>query len=210
MAALVSSPAIRRETISAVARAAVPRPIRVVFVDDDPKALEAIEHMLYDVAPQWQAHFVTGGAQALALLEEYPDVDAIVTDLRMPGMSGVALLEGVRSRFPNVARLAISDDASDEHAPHALSCAHQLLAKPFNAWALGEAVGRAVAVRSLCENRACREALGRLAGLPPAPAVYMRITEQLKDPDVDIGALAKTVAQDPVLALNCRSIWGGP
>lgn len=200
MAALQSSPANRRETISVVAGEAAPEPIRVVFVDADPHVLEAIAHMLYDVAPDWEAHFVTGGPQALALLEEHPHADAIVTDLRMTGTSGAPLLDEVRGRFPKVARLAVADDTTDEYALHALSCGHQLLARPFKARALGEVVGSAVAVRSLCESQACREALGRLGALPPAPAVYMRITEQLADPDVDIGALARTVATDPMLA----------
>jgi HD-like signal output (HDOD) protein len=198
MAALSITFATTSERRTVAARTQKPR--RVIFVDADPGRLQGLEQMLLEVAIGWDAHFVTSGAEARALLEQHADVDAIVTDLHLRDAPGPRLLDMVRERFPGVARLALSDEAGDDATLLALSGAHQFVSRSIRASSLTAAVNRVVAVRSLCESEASREALGRVTAVPPAPAVYARITEQLADPNVDVGAIAKTVARDPMLA----------
>ncbi len=69
--------------------------LRVLFVDDEPRVLAALQRMLQGRRPGWALRFAGGGAQALDLLADQP-VDVVVSDLRMPGMDGAELLAAVR------------------------------------------------------------------------------------------------------------------
>jgi CheY-like chemotaxis protein len=48
----------------------------------------------------YRVEVAAGADDALALLAAGAEVDAVVTDLSMPGMDGLALLRSVRDRFP--------------------------------------------------------------------------------------------------------------
>ena len=68
-------------------------PARILVVDDSPSTLEVLRRNLVD-----GGHSVvtaSGAADALALLSFTP-VDLVLTDLKMPGMSGLALVRHVR------------------------------------------------------------------------------------------------------------------
>jgi CheY-like chemotaxis protein len=80
---------------------------RILFVDDEPKVLDGLRRMLYPLRDEWQIVFASNGHQALQLLSE-SDYDVIVTDVRMPDMSGIELLQEVANQFPRVVRLVLS------------------------------------------------------------------------------------------------------
>jgi CheY-like chemotaxis protein len=68
---------------------------RVLFVDDEPKVLDALRRLLYAMRRQWEMAFLAGGQEALAYLAQHP-CDVVVTDMRMPGIDGSQLLRQVR------------------------------------------------------------------------------------------------------------------
>ena len=59
----------------------------ILFVDDEVNVLNGLRRMLRNRKTEWNMEFVDSGAKALVLLEEKP-FDVIVSDMRMPGMSG--------------------------------------------------------------------------------------------------------------------------
>jgi len=63
---------------------AVPKP-HLVVVDDEPQVLTAIEDQLDDT---FVVHVATSGRRALAILEELKDTSVLLSDQRMPGMTG--------------------------------------------------------------------------------------------------------------------------
>jgi response regulator RpfG family c-di-GMP phosphodiesterase len=70
---------------------------KILFVDDDPRVLDAFKRMVRLQAHEWQCRFAEGVDSAWELiLAETPD--AIVSDLNMPGKSGRELLAMVRGR----------------------------------------------------------------------------------------------------------------
>lgn len=70
---------------------------RILLVDDDDDVRETSADMLEELG--YGVVQATNGLEALALLDDDPDLDVMVTDIRMPGMSGIELsdLAGVRS-----------------------------------------------------------------------------------------------------------------
>src|SRR6187551_2049502 len=69
--------------------------MKVLFVDDEPRVLEALERSLRIGGVSWETRFVTSGVAALAALDQ-GQFDVIVSDMRMPGMDGAALLPPLR------------------------------------------------------------------------------------------------------------------
>ncbi|MFI4980294.1 MAG: response regulator [Nevskiales bacterium] len=77
---------------------------RVLFVDDEPRVLTTMR-MLFRA--HYEVYFAEGGPQALELLKKQA-VDVIVSDQRMPGMSGIELLRAARELNPNAMRILLT------------------------------------------------------------------------------------------------------
>jgi CheY-like chemotaxis protein len=78
------------------------------------------------------------GPEALALLEEHPAaIDVLLTDIVMPGMSGLALSEAVAMERPGTRVVFMSGHAADAIARHGFDPARaRFLQKPFSTQAL--------------------------------------------------------------------------
>lgn len=80
---------------------------RILVVDDEPSVLETSAQILRTRG--YEVRSASGGFAALAeLRRSLPDV--IISDLRMPNMSGFELLSVVRRRFPHIPVIAISGE----------------------------------------------------------------------------------------------------
>jgi DNA-binding NtrC family response regulator len=105
---------------------------RVIFVDDEARILEGLRRMLRPMRNQWEMAFAPGGQAALDVMATTP-FDVIVSDMRMPGMDGAALLEQVREHYPEVIRIVLSGHTEMATALRVVPIAHQFLAKPCDA-----------------------------------------------------------------------------
>ncbi|HEY3594584.1 MAG TPA: response regulator [Polyangiaceae bacterium] len=173
-----------------------PEPIRrILFVDDEPFVLQAIEGLLRRRRRVWQMEFVSRGEDAVKRLAEAP-FDVIVSDMRMPKMDGAALLEHVQKHHPNVIRIVLSGHTELEAALQTVTTAHQYLAKPCEPEVLTGVIERACALRALLTNDAIRSVIGGLGGLPSVPKVYNALNQALADPDSKLSDVSAIVEQD--------------
>jgi two-component system cell cycle sensor histidine kinase/response regulator CckA len=81
------------------------------------------------------------GREALERLLAGPTPDLVVTDVRMPGLSGPQLVREARRRWPMLRVLFVSGHTGDDTPEGFLRPGDRLLGKPFSAEALIEAVG---------------------------------------------------------------------
>ncbi len=116
--------------------------IRILFVDDDPCVLSGLQRMLRPLRHEWAMAFADSGPSALEALSREP-FDVIVSDMRMPGMSGAQLLAEAARRRPEAARIVLSGQADREHLDLLADIPHEYLSKPCDAARLQEAVQRA-------------------------------------------------------------------
>ena len=79
--------------------------ITILFVDDEDKILKSLKRGLMD--KPYNLLFANSGKEALQILEEN-EVHVIVTDMRMPEMTGLELLRIVKEMYPRVVRLVLS------------------------------------------------------------------------------------------------------
>lgn len=116
---------------------------RICLIDDDIFVRDAIALGLRDLGYTVK---VAPGAMAGLDLIAHDSIDAVVTDMRMPGASGAQLIAEARARWPSMPIIAISgashvDGLSVTDAARALG-ANALLTKPFRATELAAALER--------------------------------------------------------------------
>jgi response regulator RpfG family c-di-GMP phosphodiesterase len=119
-----------------------PRP-RVLFVDDEENILRALRRLFR--AETWDMVFATSAAEALELFEQKP-FDAVVTDQRMPGATGMELLRNIRTRAPLCARIVLSGYADVQTIVQAVNegAIYKFLMKPWDDAMLSAVVREAV------------------------------------------------------------------
>lgn len=174
---------------------------RILFVDDEPRILAGLENLLFPYMDEWAATFVESGEEALVHLAGEP-FDVIVTDMRMPGMDGPALLRQVKDRYPDVVRIVLSGHSELEAALRAMPIAHQFLSKPCGAEKLIEVLTRACGLQALISDELVRGFVGGVAELPARPTVYSELTRLLADDSSGLEDVAAVVEQDIGISTN--------
>jgi CheY-like chemotaxis protein len=79
---------------------------KLMIVDDDPAVRVIVAEFLEDFG--YQVIQASGGAEALDLLGRTPDLRMMITDIRMPDMSGVELADAATRRLPDLKVILIS------------------------------------------------------------------------------------------------------
>jgi two-component system NtrC family response regulator len=114
----------------------------ILVVDDDESLRTVARMQLEDLG--YQVTAVSGGEEALEVLTAQ-SVALVITDLRMPGMSGMDLLQRVRAEFPETQVVIITAYATIENAVEAVKAgAYDYVTKPLNFNNLALVVARAL------------------------------------------------------------------
>ena len=104
-------------------------PKTVLVVDDDERVRSLLQETL--AAAGYRALAAAGGPEALRKLAA-EEVDAVITDVRMPGWDGLTLLERIKADWPAVPVIMITAYANDEIREQAQQKgAEGFLSKPF-------------------------------------------------------------------------------
>ena len=168
---------------------------RILFVDDEPNVLEALERMLFPMRKEWHTAFANGGEKALELMKDN-SFDVLVTDLRMPGMDGVTLLTKVSESYPETIRFVLSGQPDKETVFRAFGPAHQFMSKPCDAKVLKANVERAFALRGLLANDTLKGIVSQAGDLPALPKTYSALMEELHCKDASLGAVGRIIESD--------------
>lgn len=114
----------------------------LLIVDDEPDVRNTLAIALTDGG--YEAVPVAGAAEALAALGARP-YPVVITDLHMPGLSGLDLMSEIRARHPKTLCIVITGFASLETATESLKRgAHDFIQKPFKIGQIEATVNRAL------------------------------------------------------------------
>lgn len=169
---------------------------RILFVDDEPYILEALERMLHNMRNQWDMRFAPGGAEALRMMAESP-AEVVVSDMRMPDINGAQLMNEIMRLYPKTVRLILSGFADADMILECVSGTHQFLAKPCGSDTLKHVINRALELDCWLKNPELQTLVSRLDNVPSVPALYLKILKELKSPHTSLEQVAATIAQDP-------------
>jgi two-component system response regulator PilR (NtrC family) len=117
---------------------------RVLVVDDD----DTIRDTLYELlAEEYVCQTAETAEKAFARLEA-DAYDVVLTDISMPGLSGLELLGHIRQKFPDTPVIIISGIGDQEHAQGLIKLgAFDFLLKPFSLEVVEKSVKRALEYR---------------------------------------------------------------
>jgi len=121
----------------------------ILVVDDD----DAIRDTLYELfSGQYLCHAAETAEKALTLLRS-EIYDVVLTDISMPGLSGLELLGHVLQSYPGTPVIVISGIGDQEHAQGLIDLgAFDYLLKPFRLEVVEESVARAITYRRNLAN----------------------------------------------------------
>lgn len=125
----------------------------VLCVDDEPSILSSLRRLLRRAG--CEVLLAEGGAPGLALLQER-EVDVVISDMRMPQMSGAAFLAECATRWPDTVRILLTGYSDLDSAVSAVNEAeiYRYLSKPWNDDDLCLTVREAVQKRRMVRDRA--------------------------------------------------------
>ncbi|KAF0225365.1 MAG: response [Rhodospirillaceae bacterium] len=166
--------------------------IRICFVDDEPNILQGLKRLMHSMADDWEMEFHLSGEAALLSMIRGGPFDVVVSDMRMPGMDGAALLTQVRQNYPESVRVILSGYADNDSIMRTISPAHIYLAKPCDGESLRDAIRHPLALRRLLSSDSMRRALGGLDSLPGLPDLFYQ-------PHASAASVAAIIASDTAM-----------
>jgi len=159
----------------------------ILVVDDAPQTLEVIQRNL--TLQNYVVYTAPGVEEAIRILESTL-IDLVITDLKMPKVSGLDLIRHVRENFKNTEVMMITGYATIEGAVKAVKTgAEEFLAKPFTDEELISAVKRA-----LSKLRANRSGNGEITKKPEAKYGLLGESKNMREVYRAISKVAATSA----------------
>lgn len=158
----------------------------ILIVDDEKDMREFLEIMLRKEGYEVKAF--SSASQALEYCRE-SRYDLVITDLRMPGMDGVAFLKSLKEMDPEALVIMVTAYASVDNAVEAIKAgAHDYFTKPFNIVEVKQNIRNALKIRNLERvNRLLKKDLDDRTGVGGLIGSSARMSE--------IYALIKNVAR---------------
>jgi HD-like signal output (HDOD) protein/ActR/RegA family two-component response regulator len=180
----------------------------ILFVDDEPSVLDDMREALLPLGGRYSMVFAGSGRAALERLA-LRRFDAVVTDMRMPGMDGSALLAAVQAQHPTTIRIVLSG-IGELAVVQAASTAHLFLAKPCGAAELMTTIDRACRRREPIGDETLLGAVVGASALPSVPKLHARLNEVLADPATTTREVAAILAQDMAFSAKVLQIANSP
>jgi two-component system probable response regulator PhcQ len=150
----------------------------ILIVDDEPNVVFAFQRTLLD--EPYDIRFAFDGGKALRILDRDP-VKVIISDERMPRLSGIELLSIAKKRHPGVVRIMITGVAEMGTAMKAVNLAevYRFFVKPWNDAELIAALRAAINKHDLDagKHRLPKMAAIKKAGLERMKRRYAEIAE---------------------------------
>jgi two-component system, NtrC family, response regulator HydG len=202
-------------------------PATLLIADDDPGLRESLERAL--TREGYRVVLASDGRAALERVQA-GGVDLIVTDLRMPGLTGLELLRAAKAIMPDVDVILLTAFGTVEEAVKAMKDgAYDFLTKPFRREQLIKLIDKALERRDLIEqNRALKQQLedlqakGQMIGGSPAFRRMITLVEQIADSSATVliqgesgtgkELVARTIHErsgrraGPFVAVNCAAL----
>ncbi len=123
--------------------------LRVLIVDDDTALLQALPQAIALRMQEVQVDTSDSAPDALQLVQQH-EYDAIVSDIKMPGMDGIALIEQLQVHCPDVPTLLITGHGERDLAIQALRVgAYDFIQKPIDRDYFITSLKRAVQTRQM-------------------------------------------------------------
>lgn len=154
----------------------------ILLVDDEPGVISSIKRSLLDEG--YEIYSANSGVEGLTVLKEH-DITLVISDEKMPGMSGSEFLSAVKKLFPDTIRIMLTGHASLQAAMNAVNNGeiYRFFSKPWNEIEIKLAIRSAIEKYELeAENRELLKTVARQSGeIKEIEKLYPGITSMKRD-----------------------------
>lgn len=171
---------------------------RIAFVDDEEQILRALKRLFFQA--DYECVFFSRGLHLLDYLEDHK-IDILVTDIRMPEMDGIALMQAVKRKQPQAIRIALSGYTDSRQILAALDSglARLYIYKPWDNDELLSQIDNLMGLVHRLQQPSLMETINGLGSLPTIPEIYQRVTA-LIEAEASAQEVARVVESDPAIA----------
>lgn len=173
----------------------------ILFVDDEANLLQGLRRMLRPMRNQWDMTFLNNGKDALAFLEDNA-VDVLVSDMRMPEMTGSELLTEVSRLHPDVVRIMLSGYAENEGILKSVGPTHQFLPKPCEPGLLIKTIKQSLSLRAQLASTGLRSFITGVQNIPALPNIYHEFQEEVGKPSASTDSVSAIIERDVGLSVT--------
>jgi putative nucleotidyltransferase with HDIG domain len=170
----------------------------IVFVDDESAILSSLRSLFRREG--YVLHFFQFSSEALVFLQDNP-VDVIVTDMRMPDMSGADFLKQAARLRAETVRIMLSGHEDKAVVIRALAdgLAHYYVLKPWDDVTFRTLMRQAVGVQQSPLDLRLKEIFGSSTALPSQPKFHTRLLQLLSKEGSSLNEIVEEVEGSPAL-----------
>lgn len=168
---------------------------RLLFVKHDLLEGQLLQKEFAALSNDWQLNFVQTGPEALEQLKT-TTYDAVITDMYVPGMDGVQLLNEIGRQYPNIIRFIQANDADKESIMRGVLGAHQFLPRVCDAPKLRDILSRTLALDTWLTNPKIKALVGRIRTFPTIPTLYVEVLRELNSSTSSTQRVGEIISKD--------------
>lgn len=167
-----------------------------MFVGEDQELWPAL--LKCAARENWRMTFAHAGDEALVAMDEQ-EFDAIVSNLKLRGMSGAELLHEVRQRRPDMWRFLRCEPRIAQESRGWAGAAHQFI-PTRDVEAIESRLAQAFRKEFWMPSGVAQNLLITCPLLPSPPTIYYRILETMGSPNASLEKIGSLIEQDPAMS----------
>jgi len=169
--------------------------IDILFVDDEPAMLNSLKRTCRSMRKTWNCDFAEGPEIALEKFSA-KNFDLIISDMRMPGMHGAALLQKVKEISPQTIRFILSGQSEGSALLRSLDATHQFLSKPCDFEQLKAKIESSFEFQPDLNDSKLKTLLTQIKSLPSLSSFHEDLNEKLKTGNDNLDEITKIISTD--------------
>ena len=177
----------------------------ILFVDDESQILRSITRLFMDT--EYVVITAESGKEALDILENQK-VDVIVSDMKMPNMTGYELLSQVKKRFPSIVRIILSGFSDERIVFDALqrNMAKLYILKPWENDVLINTIEKVFQIENVLRNNSnVLKLVNNAEELPTIKTSYQKILNVIET-DEEIYKIVDAIEYDNSIVIKLLHI----
>lgn len=177
---------------------------KLLIVDDEENILKALWRELFE--EDLEVETASSAEAALKLLEK-ERFEMVISDVRMPGMDGLRLLEAIQLRFPYMNRAILSGFVDQSAALDALAkgIATAFIPKPWEKNALLTIIRKALEIQRTLSEWKLLDVVTHIENIPTLPRHYFELSRLLKK-EASARQVAELIQKDAGMTMRVLQV----
>lgn len=178
---------------------------KILFVDDDVEMSKSFEMLFMNT--EYEIVIARNGIEALNIIESQ-EIDLVISDMKIPDMTGYELLSQVKKRFPHIVRIILSEVTEERSIFDSLqkNIAKLYFLKPWENINIITSIDNIFKIENaLKSNRNILKLIKSADELPTIKESYQRITDEIEH-DAEIYKIVEAIEADNSIATKLLHI----